>query len=157
MAYLVCAAEDCKQPFEPAFGQEETQKFCSVRCRNRDGVRRYRARRKPRPNGGGPGGKRQPLLFSRSEMQRRKPAKSALKPKQDALFPADVRSWFLALTAEQQREVMRIAAQAQLAQDVGDSKLASDNEEILCKILPACFRKPSQSVTSFVLEAARAA
>ena len=89
MSYLVCEAEDCKQPFEPAVGQEETQRFCSVKCRNRVRVRRWRERHKAHPNGGGPGGKRQARLFPRAELHRRKPAKFVVKPKQDPLFPVD--------------------------------------------------------------------
>ena len=74
-------------------------------------VKRYRARLKPSPNGGGPGGKRQLTLLPRSEMRQRKPSKSAVKPKQDALFPADVNAWFAALSVEQQKEVRRIVAE----------------------------------------------
>jgi hypothetical protein len=134
MSYLVCAAEDCKQPFEPAFGQEETQKFCSVKCRNRDGVRRYRARLKPKPNGGGPGGRRQPMLFPVSTLRSKKPAKAAMKPKQDALFPADVRSWFAALTAEQRQEVLRIAAEDRGREGAVSDNANSADGQILCKL-----------------------
>lgn len=69
----------------------EWQEFCSDRCATRVRVRRYRARKHGGGNGGPSGGKRQPTLFSRSELHRRKPAKSTLapKPKQDGLFPED--------------------------------------------------------------------
>ena len=91
MSLPVCAFPRCRKTFEPAFGQEEMQKFCSPECRNADGQRRWRERHKQKPNGGGPpGGNRQARLFSRSELHRRKPAKSALKPKpkqDDLLFP----------------------------------------------------------------------
>jgi hypothetical protein len=89
MKLPLCAAEDCRQPFEPAFGQEQGQKYCSRQCGIRDRVRRHRLRKRRGGDDGGPGGKRQVRLFSRSEMTRRKTAKSTLKPKQDRLFPDD--------------------------------------------------------------------
>lgn len=88
----LCAADDCRKPFEPAFGQEQSQKYCSQRCATRMRVRICRARKRYGDDGGGgPGGRRQAALFSRSELHRRKPAKSAIKPKpkQDDLFPDD--------------------------------------------------------------------
>jgi hypothetical protein len=84
----ICAADDCNEPFDPVLPE---QLYHSERCAARMRQRRRRAKLKPNPRGGGPGGDRQPRLFSRSELHRRKPAKSALKPKpkQDGLFPED--------------------------------------------------------------------
>jgi hypothetical protein len=92
MKLTLCAARDCRQPFEPAFGQEETQKYCSAPCGNRERIRRCRERKRAGgDNGGGPGGKPQPRLFPAAAMNRRKPAKAVVKPKpkQDGLFPED--------------------------------------------------------------------
>jgi hypothetical protein len=84
----LCAAEDCRQPFER---MHEFQKYCSRRCATRIYVRLCRARKRSGGDDGGPGGKRQPRLFTVSAMHRRKSAKSVVKPKpkQDGLFPED--------------------------------------------------------------------
>lgn len=169
MSYLVCDADDCRQPFEPAQGQEATQKYCSIKCRDRVRQRRHRARLKP--NGGGPpGGKRQAALFSRSELHR-KPSKSTVvpKPKQDDLFPLEGSALVAAigeaidrLTAEQRQEVIRIVAQAHGAEFGATSdKAKHENSEhrgqVLCKIPAVHLRKPSQSVISFEREFGHAA
>ena len=153
----LCAADDCRKPFEPVYELQETQQYCSRRCATRMRVRRYRQRLKPKPNGGGPGGKRQPMLFAPSTLRSRKPAKSVAKPKQDVLFPADISSWFEGLTPAQQQEVTRVALMRAREEGAASDKANSEAGQILCKILPAYFRKPSQSVTSYVREAARAA
>jgi hypothetical protein len=93
----LCAADDCKQPFEPV---QDFQKYCSSRCASRIRVRLCRQRKRyGGDDGGGPGRKRQPQLFSRSELHtaKRKPAKSVIRPKQDGLFPDDGQSLFATL------------------------------------------------------------
>lgn len=176
MSYLVCEADDCKQPFEPAPGQEETQKYCSVKCRNRVRIRRFRARhRVGGPNGGPPGGKRQAALFSRSELVRRKPSKSTVKPKpkQDGLFPLEGSGLVAAigevierLTPEQRQEIIRIVAQDRRQEfgptsDKAKRGVQLENSEhggqVLCKIPAVHLRKPSQSVISFEREFGHAA
>jgi hypothetical protein len=83
----ICAADDCNDPFDPVLPE---QMYCTERCAARIRMRRYRARHKIKPNGGGPGGRRQSRLFPKSAMHRAgKPAKSVAKPKQDGLFPDD--------------------------------------------------------------------
>ena len=90
MELLTCAADDCNESFEPEFpGHIYHDRTCAARMRQR----RRRAKLKPRPNGG-PGGNRQPRLFSRSELHRRKPAKSAPRPKSGDLFPVDGQAIF---------------------------------------------------------------
>jgi hypothetical protein len=84
MELRICAC-GCETPFEPVLPE---QIYATDRCSAKIRMRRYRQRHKNKPRGGPPGrGTR--LLFPKSELRRRKPAKSALKPKprQDALFP----------------------------------------------------------------------
>ena len=82
MKMRICAADDCSEPFDPVLPE---QKYHSKRCASRMRQRLYRARHKLKPRGGGPGGAR--LLFPKSALPRRKPAKAVVKPKQDGLFP----------------------------------------------------------------------
>lgn len=58
METRTCAADDCKKAFVP---KVEWEKFCSLRCKNRIHVRRFRARRRvhfpdPPPTPGPPDG-----------------------------------------------------------------------------------------------------
>lgn len=53
MEQRICAADDCTEQFTP---KREWQTFCSLRCKNRDAVRRLRARRKKGGGGGNGGG-----------------------------------------------------------------------------------------------------
>lgn len=86
-----CGNELCRKPFKPVVGQESTQKYCSPICGNRQRVRDCLARKRANGDGGGPGGKRQRSLFSRSELHRRKTNKAAMvpRPKTGDLFPPD--------------------------------------------------------------------
>ncbi len=126
-----CAADDCKQPFEPI---QEGQKYCSVQCRSRAGVHRYRARKRfGDDGGGGPGGKRQARLFSRSELHRTKPkpVKSAVKPKSGDLFPEDGVSLYATFGG---------------AVDCAQEGAVSDNGERYAKYSVKSGKRPSHSV-----------
>lgn len=152
----------------------EWQECCTEQHASRVRMRRYRARKRYGDDGGGgPGGKRQPTLFSGSEFQRRKPAKATVipKPKQDGLFPLDGSGLIAAigeaidrLTPEQRQEIIRIAAQdcrpeSGLTSDKGKraEQMAQHSGRVLCKIPAVHLRKPSQSVISFEREFGHAA
>jgi hypothetical protein len=87
MNLRLCAAEDCQKPFEPLYEQQETQKYCSLACGNRQRVRNCRARHKVKPNGGPGGKRRQARLFPASAVNRRTKPKPEIRLKQDDLFP----------------------------------------------------------------------
>lgn len=72
--------------------------------------KRHRAKLKPTPNGGPPGGNRQSRLFSRSELHRRKPAKAALKPKPKSgdLFPDDGQAIFATMAVGTNDDGVRV-------------------------------------------------